>query len=352
MKCIKTLTLLLILFFTQQLFSHGENENFEFSGIEQFWDIVSTLEENQEPTNSEWNNLFNTPGYKVLISGEFTKDFFKQNFRLVFMPSQKKNLETNLQNRSHLHHYIKVRDNKLKIQEQLRKLKRGNYNRKAVKRTLKFLPQRSVEQYPPVSFVIFESNGRGSSPLVVDLEATLEWDFMSFLSHEYHHWYRNKQLIFDNRSISFDDRIIVNTLSMIEAEGIADMVDKKAWFTKPSNAISKYARHFINDVGRTPYIIKSMDRIFSKIENNPKNKNSLSRSLEALLPQKGHTTGYFMASLILKNLGKKELVKCVGNPFNFFFFYNKATKCNGNIYPGFSNQAIKFIESLSKKYSK
>ena len=350
MKRIQVLTFIVVIFFTQQLFS--QNGNFEFSGMEQFWSIVSKLERNQEPSNAEWNKLFRTPGYKILTGGEFTKVFFKRNFKLVFMPSQKKNLETNLKNRNHLHHlqhYIKVRDNKRKIQDQLKRLKRGNYNRKAVKRTLEFLPQRSVNQYPPVSFVIFESNGRGSSPIVVDLAASLEWDFMSFLSHEFHHWYRNRQLKFSYRKVRREDADIIRTIDIIEAEGIADMVDKKDWFTKSSNSVSRYARQFIYDVSITPGLIQRMDKILTEIYNNPSSKNQLGSKLFSMLPQRGHTTGYFMASLILEHFSKRELTACVGNPFKFFNLYNKAAKIYGR-YPYFSKKSIKLLNKLKSKY--
>lgn len=344
----------MIIFFTRQIFSQGVNQNFDFSGIDKFWSIVSTLERNQDPTNSEWNNLFRTPGYNVLTHGEFTKDFFKKNFRLVFMPSQKKNLETNLRNRTNLHHlqhYIKVRNNKSKIKAQLSKLKREAYNRKAVNRTLEYLPQNRVNQYPPVSFVIFESNGRGSSPIVVDLAASIEWDFMSFLSHEFHHWYRNRQLKFRYSDVKREDVNIIKTVDLIEAEAIADMVDKKDWFTKPSNSISRYARQFINDVSRAPGVIQKMDKILIEIFNNPEKKKILGRKLFSLLPQRGHTTGYFMASLILEHSSKNKLVSCVGNPFKFFKLYNKAAKING-MYPNFSEKSVRLLSSLGDKYVK
>jgi len=346
---------LLILLSSQTQYSQGVNPNFDFTGVDQFWKIVNTLEVNKDPSSSEWNRLFNTPGYNVLTNGEFNRDFFKKYFSLVFMPSQKNELNKALKQRKnihHLQHYIKVRDNKHLINEQLKKLKRQRFNKNAVNRTLEFLPQRSVNQYPPVSFLIFESNGRGSSPIVVDIAASIEWDFMSFLSHEFHHWYRNRQLKYYYRKIKHDDADIVNTLASIEAEGIADMVDKKDWFTKSSNATSKYARQFINDVGRTPYVIQSMDKILKEIKNNPKDKRVLGRKLRNLLPQKGHTTGYFMASLILEKIGKRELVKCVGNPFEFVKLYNVAAKRTNNRYPMFSDQAMKLIDLLNKEYIK
>lgn len=332
---------------------YSSNNNFDFSGMDQFWKIVKTLESNREPSKSDWNQLFSTPGYKILTSGEFNKQFFIDNFRLVFKPSNRKKLEESLKNKKYLHHlnhYIKVRDNKNLIKDQQKLLTRNNYNNIAIDRTIEFLPQNNVYEYPPVSFLIFESNGRGSSPIIVDVAASIEWDFISFLSHEFHHWYRNRQLQFSYTDIAFEDQDIIKVFSMIEAEGIADMVDKKDWFTKPNSAISEYARGFIRDVGKTPAVIVSMDEVLNQIYKDPKQKKNLAKRLYYLLPQKGHTTGYFMASLILEKFSKSKLVMCVGNPFEFILLYNKAAKMSAGRYPSFSDESIKLISEFSSKY--
>ena len=345
--------IILLLIINTLSFAQGRNSNFEFSGIQQFWEIVKTLELNREPTNKEWHNLFKTPGYQVLIGNEFTEDFFKKNFRLVFNSNYKKELEAELKsgrNIHHLNHYIKVRDNKDKIRDQLKKLQSNRYNSNALRRTLEYLPQNRVSDYPPVSFVIFESNGRGSSPIVVDLAASIEWDFMSFLSHEYHHWYRNRQIQINLNKVSDDDMDIVRALSLIEAEGIADMVDKKDWYTKPSNSISDYARIFLRDVQSTPHIINQIDLTFQQIKKYPEKKRYYSNKIFNMLPQRGHTTGYFMARQILEHYSKKELNKCVGNPFEFVLLYNKAVKKAGSKYPKFSDITIQIIEEMADKY--
>lgn len=272
---------------------------------------------------------------------------------MVFKPGEAKNLELALKsniNKHHLLHYIKVRDNKEKIREQYKKLKRNKENRIAINRTIQYLPQRRVKKYPPVSFVIFESNGRGSSPIVVDLAASIEWDFVSFLAHEYHHWYRARQLQFNYSKVTADEIDIVNALSLIEAEGIADMVDKKDWYTKPNSAISDYAKRFIQDVGRTSSIIYYIDQALVQISKNPYQKSEVGKRILNVLPQRGHTTGYFMARLILEKFNKNELVKCVGNPFKFLILYDKAAKLTGNKYPGFSIESINIIQKMMGKY--
>lgn len=345
---------LIIIFTLTSIFGQSRNTNFEFSGIDQFWEIVNILEANREPSNSDWNKLFNTPGYRILTNGEFTKEFFMHNFRLVFMPKEKSNLEKALseqQNIIHLKHYIKIKDNKELIREKQKKLQRNREHRSALKKTLEFLPQRRSSSEPPVSFVIFENNGRGSSPIVVDLAATLEWDFVSFLAHEYHHWYRNRQLQIDLSKVSPQETNLVNALSLIEAEGIADMVDKKDWYTKPSSSISNYARIFLQDVQRTPSIIFYIDQALTQISKNPNETAIIGDKIFNVLPQRGHTTGYFMARLILEEYGTRKLTRTVGNPFEFLLLYSNAARKSGGIYPAFSDTSVKYIMELNQKYS-
>lgn len=344
----------LILFIFNLTFAQSRNSNFEFSGMDQFWKITDKFSRNQEPNNSDWDKLFKTPGYKILTSGEFTKEFFKEKFRLIFKPSEKNNLQKALKNdrnKYHLLHYKKVKDNTRLIREQYKKLKQNKDHRVALNRTLEYLPQRSTSNYPPVSFLIFESNGRGSSPIIVDLAASLEWDFVSFLAHEYHHWYRARDLKYNQRKVSNADRKLIDALNLIEAEGVADMVDKKDWYTKPSNAISRYARTFINDVKKAGGVIKSIDESLIQISKNPSQIKNYGQKIWQTLPQRGHTTGYYMARLILEKLSKRELVDCVGDPFKFILKYNKAAKKAGGRYPIFSDASIKVINGLSQKYS-
>lgn len=345
---------IIILLCLNFIYGQSRNTNFEFSGIEQFWNIVNSLESNREPSNSDWEKLFNTPGYKILTNGEFTKEFFKNSFRLVFMPKEKSNLDKALherKNMTHLNHYIKIKENKELIREQQKKLQRNREHRSALKKTLEFLPQRRVSNEAPVSFVIFENNGRGSSPIVVDLAATLEWDFESFLAHEYHHWYRNRQLQIDLRKVSPQETNLINALSLIEAEGIADMVDKKDWYTKPSSSISSYARIFIQDVKRTPSIIFYIDQAFTELYKNPDKIAIVGSKILNVLPQRGHTTGYFMARLILKEYGTAKLTRCVGNPFEFMLLYNNAARKSSGKYPALSDTSVKYLTELNQNYS-
>lgn len=348
-----------ILIFTILAFSsvYGQyyhNSNFDFSAIPKFWHIVDLLSENNEPSESEWNDLFDTPGYKVLTGQEFPKKFFKKNFRLAFKPSLKNELNEKLRKSDresyYLHYYLKVKNNRKQLEYQLGKLKRRSLNKEALDLTLRYLPMNYVSDFPPVAFVIFENNGRGSSPIVVDLQATLEWDFISFLAHEFHHFYRNKLRKLNFGNVSATDRPLVEAMIKIEAEGIADRVDKKKWFNTSYSTVSPYAVEFKREVSRTPQLLNKINGLLEMYAGNSAERKKIGNEILYSIPQKGHPTGYFMATLIEEKLGRNELKKCVGNPFRFFIAYHNAAKLSGNQYPKFSPKVLRLLANMENNY--
>ncbi len=61
--------------------------NIDFSGVEKFLELTAMLEKDQEPSLEQWNELFSTPGYDVLITREFRKEFFIERFKSLFSGS-------------------------------------------------------------------------------------------------------------------------------------------------------------------------------------------------------------------------------------------------------------------------
>ena len=50
---------------------HENSVNLDFSGMDEFWKISSTLTKNAEPAKEDWDKLFNTPGYSTLTQSGF-----------------------------------------------------------------------------------------------------------------------------------------------------------------------------------------------------------------------------------------------------------------------------------------
>ena len=101
--------------------SQYDNTNLDFSAIDEFWKITSTLTNNIEPKEKDWNTLFSSPGYSTLTESEFSVVYFKNYFRLAYMPQKSDSLKEELK-KSHwriqyLNHMTKVLSKKEEIQQ-------------------------------------------------------------------------------------------------------------------------------------------------------------------------------------------------------------------------------------------
>lgn len=330
--------------------------NVDFSGVEMFLELTALLEKDIEPTQEQWNDLFSTPGYAVLIRREFrTPNFFIERFKLAFMPSLKKELEAKLQEESgfsaqFLPHYVRAKKERRLIEESVEELKNLSFVQVAVEEARKFLPEFELKSYPPVSFVIFGPDARGYVPVVLDIFYTIENKkfLKTFIAHEFHHYYRD--LFYD----SGQDQQILWVINQIQGEGIADQINVGEWF-HDKNLYAEYSqkgrnKSYLDWYEKSPEIISEMDRLFSAMYDFPEQKGKLGAELQEIIPQSGHPTGFFMANLILEQLGKKVLIEDVKNPFAFFRHYKDAADKKRGDTPSFSEKSLQFILSLEKRY--
>ncbi len=329
--------------------------NVDFSGVEIFLELTALLENNIKPTQMQWNALFETPGYAVLIQKEFrTQDFFIERFKLAFMPSKEKELNNRLQEGNDfeaqfLVHYVRAKRDRRLIEEAVRELKKQSFVHTAVEEALKFLPEFELKSYPPLSFVIFAPDARGYTPVVLDILFTIDnRDFVNtFLPHEFHHYYRNLFCDFS------EGQKVIRIINQIHSEGIADQINVGKWFHNKT-LYAEYSqkgrnKSYIEWYEKSPEIIREMDRLFTAMYDFPEQKDKLAAVLKELIPQSGHPTGFFMANLILKKLGKNTLIEDVKNPFAFFRDYKKAADKNGGGTPSFSEKSIQFLLSLENQ---
>ena len=293
-------------------------DRFDFSGMDIFWEIFDLLQADREPTEELWDRLFATPGYAVLVKSEFTRDFFISRFRLAFKPSLAEELEKEPGQDKHgfLSHYLTVRKNPGAIKRQQQLLASGDYHHQVMDRCLEWLPLKEVDEYPPVSFVIFQNDARGYSPVVVDVLAAIELgEFIPlFLAHEFHHWYRNKLLAVDWSLLPEEYNDLVWVLDQLHAEGIADHIDKAALMA----ADHPFARGFDQAVEKAPEYIEFMDTVLGELTGGERQTAEAGRELRNKLPQAGHPVGYYMAREIIKRKGRKALIATVPDTFSFF----------------------------------
>jgi hypothetical protein len=355
------------------------NPTFDFSGIEEFWTIVDILKADKEPSEEQWQAMFETPGYAELIEREFEPDYFKNAMRAVYMPSQKslaeELIEKDKQKGGFFAWYTPLviegfrnadRDRDW-IQARVEELKSYPYLKRAAEEALRYLPEEKPHDYPSVAFVIF-NDSRGYTPLIIGLSekedlnpSELEclrrqgrdrhWPFVLHLAHEAFHLYRDKALEFDFPETNSPDYPIVWILDQIENEGIGDLINRAPLYGDDGCfAETDRAERYRQEQEEQPSIIRLMDAFLREMAASSWLVGRLGKQLRSLIPQSGHPTGFFMAKVICKQYDQEALVRIVRSPFKFFYLYNDAAKKDGQA-PVLSDRAIDFIEMLENRYA-
>ena len=329
----------------------------DFSGIEKFINILSILKNDKEPTEDEWDELFSTLGYRALIENEFDKSFFKNNFTLAFMPSKAEVLKDRISKEDmvsrFLQHYVYVGENSMKIPRLMEEIKTKLYDNsfKIFNMVGKYLPEGIMHQYdsPTVSFVIFGYDARGYSPITIDLIFAKDiGDYLIYMvAHEMHHFYRNKIAKIGFPSPDDPESAVLWLLNQIEAEGIADLIDKPYLLNLPHNIKSSFLHqwkiYFSENLKRANEILKKVDEYLAMLWENFHDKKMVSNLLK-VVPMSGHIIGYHMATTIWDVFGEK-ITSCVGNPYRFILLYNEAAETLQRY--AFSQKSINLIRNVA-----
>lgn len=175
---------------------------------------------------------------------------------------------------------------------------------------------------PPVAFVIFAYDGRGYTPVVMDLLAAEGLPLVPFLAHEFHHVFRNRLARVDADAAPPEAEDLWWVLSQLELEGIADQVGNAGFFA--GELPITVGDGFRLLVEERPAVLAAADSLLTRLDQAPGDAAAVGAELRKRLPWSGHPTGFYMASLIRARLGLDALVATTGDPFAFFRAYQRA----------------------------
>jgi len=320
----------------------------DFSGLDQFLELTAVLEKDEEPADAQWDALFATPGYAVLLRSEFQRDYFVERFRLAFMPSRAEALKEQMKRDTGLRakilpHYVRVKTLRGAIEKWRTEQRPEDVYAEASRKAGSLLPDGAVAGLPDVSFVIFAPDARGYDPIVLDALYCMDQGkaLSDLVGHEFHHFYRNRFVDLTQ------DQATLALLNQIHAEGIADLIDKAGWMRAPEAGLSPDEKAFVKLVRETPAVIKVMDNLLVRMSGMKTGRWTLGSELRKAVPQSGHPTGLFMAMLIDEEYGRGAVVKVALDPFEFFRLYQKAAAKRGGETPRFSDEALAFLDRLA-----
>ena len=320
----------------------------DFSGLDRFLELTAVLEKDKEPAKEQWDALFATPGYAVLLRNEFQKDYFVERFRLAFMPSRAEALKEQMKKDTGLRakilpHYVRVKAVRGAIERWRAEQRPDEVYAEAARKAGSLLPEGAVSGLPDISFVIFAPDSRGYDPVVLDVLYCMDKGgaLADLVGHEFHHYYRNRfvDLTQDQTTLGF--------LNQIHAEGIADLIDKASWIRKPEAGLTPDEAAFVKLYRDTPAVFRIIDDLLIRMSGMRTGRWSLGNDLRKAVPQSGHPTGLFMAMLIDEEVGREALVGVAVDPFGFFRLYQQAAVKRGGETPRFSDKALAFLDRLA-----
>ncbi|MEE9193752.1 MAG: DUF5700 domain-containing putative Zn-dependent protease, partial [Thermodesulfobacteriota bacterium] len=339
---------------------NNNNIQLDFSGIDQLSHIIRILEKNELPDQSEWDLLFKTPGYEALIESEFIPEYFINAFKLTFMPSMQDSISIELQKmrgmkKEYLAHILKLKTEMKAINDQRKYLESSNIFLEATELTKLFLPDHLLNDNIkiPVSFVIFGNDARGYTPIVIDLLYSIgeEESLKRLIAHEAHHYFRNKNNLISYPGENDPDFNIIWVCNQLQSEGIADIIDKEVlFFNNGLKEDTKWAVKYRDYFNSSDSVIYDLDQLFMNYYNDKSLHMELSGKIRNAVPMSGHPTGYFMAKIILEELGIEKLIENINNPFYFIRSYNIAVDQAGKDISKFSTKSILLINELENKY--
>lgn len=332
----------------------------DLSGIQAFWHVADILAAGQDPVASDWDRMFDSPGYEMLADRYPLKYPIRMSMKLTFDPrraEERRDVESSTV-------WMRPR--------MIRHLKRVNAQREALHafheqltvddslitdamRILRpHLPPGAMEaRYPPlVSFVIFLDDGYASPDVVaIDLlmaKSIGRASLTRFIAHELFHAYRSAIALPTDQRGSGYMAMLVGALEQLENEGIADQIDKPellAAHPESGTLLGDYADDYRTEYSEAPTDIAAIGRLLARIEQRRRFSPNLVRQVQRTIPMGGHPTGAYMADVIAEQNGRTALHASVGNVFAFFRAYQDAAGQDPRA-PVFPDAAMYLIERL------
>lgn len=337
---------------------HSGNGNaaIDFKGVDVFWSIMEDLQKDQEPSDSDWNNLFSTPCYTYIIQSTSPK-VLKKRFRLAYMPKLFKEREAIIEkggyNARILNHLISV--DKKQIARYVDSVQGNPFIEKSLLLTSEYLPKNFIKENkgltPTISFGIFEPDGQASRDIIaMDIWFAMGIDVLKFFAHEAHHSFisniRRPTKKVDDEGLRF----LLMSIRQLHLEGIADLIDKREIIANADVTEEEdwYGYHYNNYFKETKETLKKIDDLL--VESSSLNDNPKGKEIWNLLHFGTHPEAMHMALAIENTFGKDHIIAILDNPFKLFWSYQKVAHIRPQLAHKFSQESMDYLKSLEAQY--
>lgn len=330
---------------------------FDLSALDAFWPVVEILQQDLEPPVEMWDALFDTPAHRVLVEEDMTPVYFERMLNLVYRPALRASRDAALSDPQYgpaLDHFVQTWEHRERVDRSARELARRGLSDELVARLRSVLPAKLTTGRPQVAVVVWANAGRGGDPILIDPLSISTWDVPAYIAHELHHWHRDRLLAYTRSEVEEVDRPVVTWIEALQAEGVADQIDKHGWIEGTAHvdpARANYVERYRHALEHVSDAVVGFDDGLSawQVAKDDAAKREAGLGLVDVIPLGGHPLGYFMTRTILAAFGPERLVAVVGNPFAFARLYDAAARTGGDARP-LSDESMAALRALEKKY--
>jgi hypothetical protein len=331
------------------------SEKINLDSVDAFFKITDKLSFSSILTEEEWDNLFNTQGYKTLLfQNQWRRPMLKEMILIAYSPEYSSKQDSILKipdyanngmlSKLILENYLDMKY----IRDSLIDFK-NNFNFSSVIRDSKtrlknFLdnPIDSLLIFPSISLACFEPAGYSqANGIIMDFNMFFKQghsENVGFLAHEMFHFYRDN---FVDNEFSKINKFAFQ-IDKLQNEGIADLVDKKQLPYK-NDAFPEQVKLFNKIANDTPKIIAELDSIVCIFYDGKITEEQFDNKMNDFFKLGGHPNGFYMACLIQDAGFYNEIISTFYNPVDFLKLYNRAAKKKGEFC--FS---VKFLDYLDR----
>lgn len=355
--------LLSLILYNHQFFGQYNNvSKINTSAAEQYFNIADILQANKVPVASDWEALFKTTVYQMMIAGNAIDTLeLKSAMIKVFTPSSIPLSPNNLSPNELYHYAYKSNQTQLKIYIDFLK---SNDITDSVKALLyPFLPRQfqTTVLFPTLFYLNYgspEATGYGGV-VINDLLHSYKIDKYKFgllAAHEAFHSIVSvgfQKALKPDITYNAPDFNLLYFLQNVSEEGIADLIDKPLLLQKSSPVYEEVKRLVKNDESLSIMYVEKLDsllKLASASEQALNHYQNFTILASSYGQNGGHIPGRFIGRVINEAGLLKRHILSIEDPVSFIMTYNEAVKMLGKKYPVFSKESIAYLMKLKTKY--
>lgn len=350
--------------------SASSSTQIDASGVRAFYQVAERLLEDEVISETAWREFLETPGYAQHIAERQNSAQIREAIELALRPSMADACEQRL-TEAGLGMQFMVANVRLAIEHRsevealMRELESPAVLDAILAESLRWLPEESESQTtPPRGYLVVLNGDSTASPesLILDIGglAITGAPYAKLLfSHEFHHYYRNAWDRVDLDSIPLDDRPLIRLMERAETEGIADLIDKRAFVFGSGGVPARQQVHplfawmwkiYLPALQAAPGHMEELNQLLEQVHAGDLDRNR-ARSLENAASRLSvRPFGIFVADAVERHFGRERIAECVGDPFALFLAYAEAARSDPDL-PSLSEQACQAIRDLRDSYA-